>query len=94
LTKIEQVLERFTEELDALGFATSTAHRDERRPIPSRLPERQQQVLGLLLSGLDIDEIAATLYLSPHTIRNHKKAAFRALGIRSRVELFARYRLH
>jgi DNA-binding NarL/FixJ family response regulator len=79
------------DDLDTLGVSP-TVHGDERQRLPHHLPERQHQVLGLLLSGLDIDEIANTLYLSPHTVRNHKKAAFRALGLRSRVDLFAHYR--
>ncbi|GGK76881.1 hypothetical protein Ppa06_38700 [Planomonospora parontospora subsp. parontospora] len=40
--------------------------------------------------GLPTTEIAAALFVSPHTVRGHLKAAFGKAGISSRGELVAR----
>ena len=55
-----------------------------------RLTARQHDVLQHLLSGLADKRIAAALHISPHTVHNHVKALFRAFGVSSRPELFAR----
>jgi DNA-binding CsgD family transcriptional regulator len=39
--------------------------------------------------GLAIDEIAAALWLSRHTVRDHVKAIFGKVGVASRPELTA-----
>jgi DNA-binding CsgD family transcriptional regulator len=92
LDNLERTMRRFSQDLHALGFAAQAASTDDRRVIPRDLPDRQSQVVSLMLSGLDVGEIAAALYLSPHTVRNHTKAAFRVLDVHSRAELFKRYR--
>jgi DNA-binding CsgD family transcriptional regulator len=92
LENLERTLKRFSQDLHALGFAAQASAGDDRRVIPRDLPDRQSQVVSLMLSGLDVGEIAAALYLSPHTVRNHAKAAFRVLEVHSRAELFKRYR--
>jgi len=55
-----------------------------------RLSPREQEVLGLIARGLDTAEIATTLWLSPHTVRDHVKAVFDKVGVNSRGELVAR----
>jgi DNA-binding CsgD family transcriptional regulator len=92
LENVERTLRRFAQDLHALGFSATSSAGDDRRVIPRDLPDRQGQVVSLMLSGLDVGEIAAALYLSPHTVRNHAKAAFRVLQVHSRAELFKRYR--
>jgi DNA-binding CsgD family transcriptional regulator len=54
------------------------------------LTEREQQVTQLLVRGLAIDEIAAALWLSRHTVRDHVKAIFAKVGVTSRPELTAK----
>jgi DNA-binding NarL/FixJ family response regulator len=54
------------------------------------LTAREQQVTQLLVRGLAIDEIAQTLWLSRHTVRDHVKAIFGKVGVTSRPELTAR----
>jgi len=54
------------------------------------LSEREQQVTQLLVRGLAIDEIAAALWLSRHTVRDHVKAIFAKVGVTSRPELTAK----
>lgn len=60
-------------------------------PIPTTLSGRRRQVTVLAVQGASTDQIATELGLSPNTVRNHLKAACRALGVRSRAELLARY---
>jgi PAS domain S-box-containing protein len=55
-----------------------------------KITPRQREVLDLLLHGHGEKEIAARLFLSKHTIHNHVKAVYRAFGVSSRFELFAR----
>ncbi|HEY4280378.1 MAG TPA: helix-turn-helix transcriptional regulator [Conexibacter sp.] len=53
------------------------------------LTARERQVAERLMHGLTTDEIAARLYISPHTLRDHTKAVFQKVGVRSRSELMA-----
>ncbi len=62
---------------------------DERRPVPGRrqeLNERVLRVLRLAALGLDDNEIAFALGISPHTVKTHMKVALRALEARNRPE--------
>lgn len=56
---------------------------------PYALSRRELQVLQLVAAGCDATVIARQLLLSPHTVRNHLKSAYRKLGVRSRVEAAA-----
>lgn len=51
-----------------------------------RLTPREREVLRLLTRGLNNPEIAAALYLSPHTVRTHVGNILRKLGVHSRGE--------
>jgi DNA-binding CsgD family transcriptional regulator len=44
----------------------------------------------VVLRGLPIDEIAAALWISRHTVRDYTKAIFAKLGVGSRPELTAK----
>jgi DNA-binding NarL/FixJ family response regulator len=54
------------------------------------LSTREQQVTQLLVRGVAIDEIAQSLWLSRHTVRDHVKAIFAKVGVTSRPELTAK----
>jgi DNA-binding CsgD family transcriptional regulator len=51
------------------------------------LTAREVEVTRLVARGLSTDEIAATLFLSRHTIRDHLKAIFEKVEVSSRGEL-------
>jgi DNA-binding NarL/FixJ family response regulator len=51
------------------------------------LSKREIEVVRHLASGGRVPSIARTLGLSPHTVRNHLKAAFRKLNVHSQDEL-------
>jgi DNA-binding CsgD family transcriptional regulator len=54
------------------------------------LTPREVEVTRLIARGLSTDEIASTLFLSRHTIRDHLKAIFEKVGVSSRGELTSR----
>lgn len=54
-----------------------------------RLTPRQREVAELASVGATAIQMAAHLSISPHTVRQHLKAVYRALGVANRVELAA-----
>lgn len=46
---------------------------------------RQREVLSLLASGMTRKEVAAHLYISEETVRNHLRGAYTSLGIQTEV---------
>ncbi len=54
------------------------------------LTDREQQITRLIARGAGTAEIADTLHLSPHTVRDHVKAIFTKTGVTSRGELVAK----
>ena len=54
-----------------------------------KLPPMQHKVFSMLCQKMTTAEIAETLGLSQHTIRNHLKAVFRAYGVNNRAALMA-----
>lgn len=56
----------------------------------SRLSDAELRVMKLVYNGYSNDEVADTLYLSPHTVKNHIKSVYLKLGIHEKAE-FIRY---
>ena len=54
------------------------------------LTGRELDVTRAIARGLSTNEIAAELYLSPHTVRDHVKGLFEKVGVSSRGELVHR----
>jgi len=50
------------------------------------LSEREREVLGLIATGATNREIAGSLYLSPHTVKEYTSSIYRKLGVRNRAE--------
>ncbi|MBU2698137.1 helix-turn-helix transcriptional regulator [Pimelobacter sp. 30-1] len=53
------------------------------------LSEREAEVARAILAGLEVDEIAARLFLSPSTVRAHVSRVLCAFGVATRVGLLA-----
>jgi PAS domain S-box-containing protein len=53
------------------------------------LTTREGQVVRLIAGGLDTSEIAATLHVSPNTVRSHVRNAMSKLSARTRAQLVA-----
>ena len=54
------------------------------------LTPREREVVGALASGDTTSEIAARLFMSQHTVRDHIKAVFDKVGVSGRAELVVR----
>ncbi len=66
------------------------------RAVPARtfpeLTTREREVLDLIAQGLSNPEIAARLYLSPKTVRNHISNIFAKLQVADRAQAIVRAR--
>ena len=58
-----------------------------RRPVGAALTDTERRVAELAAAGHTNREIAATLFMSVHTVEAHLTRVFRALGVRTRTEL-------
>ncbi|WP_158890836.1 LuxR C-terminal-related transcriptional regulator [Amycolatopsis anabasis] len=59
-------------------------------PMPVQLSKRELDVLRHLVSGLSNPEVAASLNLSRHTVKQHTSAVYRKLGVRNRAQAASR----
>jgi len=57
---------------------------------PRAFSRRQWEVLTHLVRGERVEEIAAALYLSPSTVRNHLTAIYKKFGVHSQAGLMAK----
>lgn len=81
------------QESDTVAVVIEPASRSEIAPIVVEalsLTSREREVLGALSAGRSTSEIAAGLFLSPHTVRDHIKMIFEKAGVNSRAELTAK----
>ncbi len=53
------------------------------------LTERERTITACVARGLSTEQIAAELFLSPHTVQDHLKAIFEKVGVSSRGALVA-----
>jgi two-component system response regulator DesR len=62
------------------------------KPHESAIPlsQREREVLHLLVTGATNREIAGSLYLSPHTVKEHTSSLYRKLSARNRTEAVQR----
>jgi LuxR family maltose regulon positive regulatory protein len=58
----------------------------------SALTAAELRLLPLMSTHLQLQEIAAEMYLSPHTVRAQSKSIYRKLGVSSRNHAVARAR--
>lgn len=72
------------------GDAARLTHEIESaQRITGGLSERELDVLGHLEQGMAVAGIAATLYLSVHTCRDHLKSIYKKLGVNSQLQAVA-----
>jgi len=82
-----EVLERAA----ALGQPTrKTAHSKELAALEC-LSEREREVVRMVADGFDNSEIAAKMFLSDGTVRNHISAILAKLGLRNRTQIAIYY---
>jgi LuxR family maltose regulon positive regulatory protein len=93
-TEVRNVLVAWPEGGDALLARLGELER--RRVAPSApapaepLTEREQAVLSLLRRSLSVSEIARELYVSGNTVKTHRRAIYRKLGVSTRQEVIER----
>lgn len=61
-------------------------------PATAELSQRQWEIASRLVQGQRVATIAAELYLSHSTVRNHLSAIFQKFGVHSQAELLALWR--
>lgn len=91
--QLEQALYKIASALGETGILTPPRASPPQSDTPQELcnlSSREKEVLRSLRAGQRVSTIARTLYLSPHTVRNHLKSIFRKLGVRSQTELLER----
>ena len=64
----------------------SRADADAAETIRAELSDREIEVLKLVASGLENTEIAAQLYISPKTVKNHLSNIFMKLQLANRIQ--------
>jgi DNA-binding CsgD family transcriptional regulator len=91
--------ERLGASWDAARCARAARSHGLRCPVPARggrrgygdsLSPREEQIARLAATGRSDKEIAAQLFLSPRTVRNHLDRAMRKLGVHKRAAVAAR----
>jgi DNA-binding NarL/FixJ family response regulator len=63
-----------------------TVFKPHEAPAGPPLSEREREVLEAIASGATNREIAGSLFLSPHTVKEHTSSLYRKLGVRNRAE--------
>lgn len=94
VNELESRLQRIGLEVRAAGVL------DDLTPLPApeelrelgQLTTRQREILRRLRRGDRVATIAAELYVSPSTVRNHLAAVFRKFGVHSQAELLELFR--
>jgi DNA-binding CsgD family transcriptional regulator len=91
IAALEHRLRRIAIELEAAGVLQQVRHLPDlaRFPEVNELSTRQLEVLTRLLDGQRVPTIAAEMFVSPSTVRNHLVAIYRKFGVHSQAELLA-----
>lgn len=75
-----------------IGVTLSPAGRSELSAIVVEaygLSPREREITRLVMTGLDTEQLARRLSISPYTVQDHLKSVFRKIGVHSRRELVA-----
>jgi len=73
------VLERFASPIEQAGITDALS--------PNPLSKREREIVGLITQGYRNKEIAAQLFISEQTVKNHLHNIFDKLGVSDRLEL-------
>lgn len=57
----------------------------------ANLSAREQEVAQMLIKGKNEQEIAESLFISKHTVHDHRKSIYRKLNVRSNAELMTHF---
>jgi DNA-binding CsgD family transcriptional regulator len=82
-----------TEERSPVAVVVEAAQSAEIAPIVVEayaLSPRERDIVSCIARGMSTPDIAAELFLSPHTVRDYIKSVFEKIGVGSRGELTAK----
>jgi DNA-binding CsgD family transcriptional regulator len=91
--ELNVLLDNVTESDPVTAYSRWQAHTTQHNETVGRgtgrseLSKREQEVLHFVLDGKRVGTIAASLFLSENTVRNHLKRIYRKLGVGSLGEL-------
>lgn len=54
----------------------------------SELSKSEKRVMKMFYDGMEVDEIAESLCLSPNTVKNHIKSSYAKLGVHEKAEFY------
>lgn len=60
---------------------------ERKKKLLEELSARELDVLKLIAKGFSNDEIARTLFISPHTVKNHVSNIYRKMGMDDRTQV-------
>src|ERR1700681_2366189 len=91
IAEVEARLRRIAAELQAAGILhdLDTLPSLDEHPQMAELTIRQREILTRLLNAQRVSVIAAELYVTPSTVRNHLLTIFTKFGVHSQAELLA-----
>jgi DNA-binding CsgD family transcriptional regulator len=94
VAELELRLRRIAAEVRAAGVLDNFGEWLTPAEVPElgELTSRQWEILGRLLQGERVATIAAGLFVSPSTVRNHLATIFRKFGVHSQSALLERLR--
>ena len=75
----------------ASGADRGRGHQDLRSTAFASLTDREYEVVEAVAEGLDNAEVAAQLFMSEGTVRNHISAILAKLGLRNRTQVAVMY---
>jgi DNA-binding CsgD family transcriptional regulator len=55
--------------------------------VAHKISNREQEIIELILKGMSNADIEKTLYISPHTVKNHIYNIYQKLGVKNRVQI-------
>lgn len=91
MREVQGVLQRIYVELGRSGISLLTwqASARPRALLPGldSLSRRETEIVQLFMEGNRVSNIASTLFISHHTVRNHLQSVFRKLEVSSQAEL-------
>jgi PAS domain-containing protein/DNA-binding CsgD family transcriptional regulator len=92
ITKLANDLRRVAAQIEAADRLGETAN-SLGVAVTTELSARQWEVVSYLVRGERVPTIAAKMYLSQSTVRNHLSAIFRKVGVHSQQEFLALWAL-
>ncbi|MDR7381653.1 response regulator [Promicromonospora iranensis] len=73
------------------GVAAAPAVRDRGPSVRELLSRREAEVMDLVAEGLSNGEVAARLFISEKTVKNHVNSLFAKLGVTTRSQAIVRW---